>query len=676
MSEEQAAQDKPSGSSKPTTTTASTNNNDNNNNTIASSSSTSAAAAATAQKNKEELIIEQVRTELETYFAPQNIQNDFNLRQKMTTDGYIDIDLLLDLKLISDLARSDREILIEAISRSKCLVMNTGCTMVHYMPLLERKWLILRDIATSTEKKAVLAIFDNEHCDKPQEVHSDIGNNWFCQFKTEDECLNTAKYLQQSGTFNGERLHVRVKAIHDKNKADTSPTMQQPNIAKKNKPLSPQQYSAVPPPGYYGAAPPPPPYAAAYYGAPPIGVDPYAYAAAQYVTAPPPMAVGAAVAGGKPRTRDRDDRRDRDRSSKKRSSKPRDEDIGRAVNGQQRRQRQEQQQAMELTPPAVDGALIAGTYEATAAVAALEDERTPTSDYPGKFDKYTQEQFVAIYQAMKAKALQIPQSMRGRDSRIISERLQTPIALNPEEDDHGDADSKELEAESGQTATARGKKNGAVAGGGKGGPKRRKKRKQQFQHEVHGTYYEDQVYAYAGYAQAQAYDVAPTATGGGGAAVDAAYGAGRGGGGGYYDEAYDNGDSYYYEEYAAPPKQAPRANRRRNRRGDTGGATGGGGGGGNAGYGYYDTGYYDSGYYQQSGGGGGQSRRDRGSVGRQYKSKRSPNDYNATSTAEWTATSTNRPRTRWSQKQAKAPAKVTKHYSTSKGVYRPKQAAN
>ena len=142
----------------------------------------------------------------------------------MTTDGYIDIDLLLDLKLISDLA-SNRDILIEAISRSKLLVMNTGCTMVKYMPLLERNVLILRDIATSTEKSEVEKIFDNENCGNPSEIHSDIGNNWFVQFKTEEDCLKTARYLQQFGTFHAEKLHVRVKAIHDTKKADTTPVL-------------------------------------------------------------------------------------------------------------------------------------------------------------------------------------------------------------------------------------------------------------------------------------------------------------------------------------------------------------------------------------------------------------------------------------------------------------------
>eukprot|EP01084_Bolivina_argentea_P189572 325989_1 len=75
--------------------------------------------------SKTELIIDQVRQELESYFAPQNIQNDYNLRQKMTTDGYIDVDLLLGLKLMQDLVQ-DRDILIEAISKSKLLVMNSA----------------------------------------------------------------------------------------------------------------------------------------------------------------------------------------------------------------------------------------------------------------------------------------------------------------------------------------------------------------------------------------------------------------------------------------------------------------------------------------------------------------------------------------------------------------------
>merc|ERR1712083_51482 len=72
--------------------------------------------------------------------------------------------------------------------------------------------------------------------------------------KTEEECLKTAKYLQQFGTFNSEKLHVRVKAIHDKNKADTSPQMQQSpksKIPTKVVPPPPLPMN-VPPQSYFG----------------------------------------------------------------------------------------------------------------------------------------------------------------------------------------------------------------------------------------------------------------------------------------------------------------------------------------------------------------------------------------------------------------------------------------
>eukprot|EP01083_Nonionella_stella_P164098 542130_1 len=146
--QEEATQDKQSTSTKATTSESKQQQQQETDKTDNNKNKDIKPQQQNNNKNNEELIIDQVRSELETYFVPQNIQNDFNLRQKMTTDGYIDIDLLLDLKLISDLV-SNRDILIEAISRSKLLVMNTGCTMVKYMPLLERNVLILRDIPTS-----------------------------------------------------------------------------------------------------------------------------------------------------------------------------------------------------------------------------------------------------------------------------------------------------------------------------------------------------------------------------------------------------------------------------------------------------------------------------------------------------------------------------------------------
>lgn len=503
------------------------------------------------------LLIDQVRTELESYFAPQNIQNDFNLRQKMTSDGYIDIDWLLELKLISDLA-SNRDILISAISKSKLLKMNSGCTMVKYMPLLERNVLILRDMPKSTKKEEILTIFDNSECCVPSEVHSDHSpvkdrNNWFCSFKTEEECLKTAKYLQQFGRYNDEKLHVRVKAIHDVKKADASPSMKasipSSSSNKKSKIETPAMpYSAG---GYYANY-------AAYFGGSSSAMDPY---------------FGAPVSSS---------------------------------SGAKGKNKEESEVVIE--------------------------DRTAISDYPGKFDKYSQETFLKIYASMKAESddsLLIPQSMRGRDFRIVCEDVLVPIVIASENE------QKEKQKKS--------KK------------KKRRKNNNRRRREVSGTYYEDDMYGNEAY-----YDEYDQ-------------------GNGYYDDYYyEQDENAYYDEsgyYAAQPSSPQRnggsTNRRRNR-----GQRGRGRG---------------SGQQSPSQRGRGSGRRMDGA--RKYNSRRNGQVKNASSSSKAKKTKTNNKSKQnkvrnvsvWKQKGVKSeeeqqpkankkPSKPkVKKYATSKGVYARKE---
>merc|ERR1719228_2143842 len=344
----------------------------------------------------------------------------------MTTDGFIDINHLLDLKLMADLV-TNRDVLLEAISRSKLLKMNTGCTMVKYMPILERNILILRDIPDKTMKEEIMTIFDNEHCSLPREVHSDIGNHWFCQFNTEEECLATAQYLNSHGNFKGEKLHVRVKAIHDKNKADTSPQMQNAGSSKSKS----KRPNAHPPPQPYG---PSMPYSPgqwyAYYGTGAVTAD-YGFSSAAY----PP----------KNTRNSRSSRRDRSQRS------PPATDQSKA-NG-----------VPSVTPPLSGGA-----------PAPVVEPMTASSDYPGQFDKYSMATFLEIFQTMEEKGdLDLPQSMRGRDVRIISDEVMLPVAVAPMED------TKDLDEDGGGRGRRRRKR-------GRGRGRGRKKK------EMRGYYYEDE----------------------------------------------------------------------------------------------------------------------------------------------------------------------------------------
>jgi len=379
----------------------------------------------TEQLSKEDMLIEQVRNELESYFAPSNLQNDYVLRRKMTSDGYINIDYLLQLKLISELA-TDREVLVSALAQSKLLKMNTARTMVKYMPLLERKTLILRDIATSTKKEQIVKIFtDSAECCTPLEVHSDIGNNWFCSFETEEECLATAKYLQQFGTFMDKKLHVRVKAIHDVKKADALPSMSVPSgSSKKSKvEVSGAQQAPLysPSGGYYGYS--------GYYGSNPA-LDPYASSG---VAQPPP---------------------------------PKTEKV-------------------------------------------VED-RTAISDYPGDFDKYSQEKFLSIYKQMERKDLVIPQSMRGRDVRIISEDILIPKMIASDDEDEAQERKRNRNNRKRNTKRRRGRGRGRGRGGRGGRGRNREMAGMYYEDDMQygngGYYYDDYNYEYYGGQQGRYYD--------------------------------------------------------------------------------------------------------------------------------------------------------------------------
>ena len=101
--------------------------------------------------------------------------------------------------------------------------------MHRHQPALDLKLLIeaispkqLVIIAASTEN----ALFGNQVCTDPTDNHSEIGGH----------CLSAFQHWREFGTINGEPLHVRVKTVGDKNKADTSPQMANSAAAKSRSP--------------------------------------------------------------------------------------------------------------------------------------------------------------------------------------------------------------------------------------------------------------------------------------------------------------------------------------------------------------------------------------------------------------------------------------------------------
>lgn len=166
----------------------------------------------TTSKSSEESIIEQLTKQIETYLAPKSLESDAKLSSKLTESGAIHIDVLADLKLIKKLS-SDRDIIVKAIEASPKLKL--GNNKLFVSPIYERKTLILREIPTDTPRAEINKIIASPPgwtCPPIVDIHSDIGNNWFVTFKTEDDCVEAAMKIRTKGNFKGERVAVRIKS--------------------------------------------------------------------------------------------------------------------------------------------------------------------------------------------------------------------------------------------------------------------------------------------------------------------------------------------------------------------------------------------------------------------------------------------------------------------------------
>merc|ERR1712129_59448 len=156
------------------------------------------------------------------------------------------------------------------------------------------------------------------------------------------------------------------------------------------------------------------------------------------------------------------------------------------------------------------------------------EDRTAISDYPGDFDKYSQEKFLSIYKQMERNDLVIPQSMRGRDVRIISEDILIPKMIASDDEDEAQERKRNRNNRKRNTKRrrGRGRGRGSRGGSGRGRGGRGSKR------EMAGMYYEDDIQYGNGYY----YDD-----------YNYEYYGGQGQGQGrYYDDQYY--DEQYYEE--------------------------------------------------------------------------------------------------------------------------------
>jgi len=170
-------------------------------------SETSTEAPAQQKKLEGEELLDAIRKQVEYYFSRQNLANDPFLVQHMNNQLYVPIDFIANFKLVKNLTQDVAQ-LREAIRKSTSVVLDETESRIKPNFNLPRNTVILRDIPSNTNIEEVRAIFSDDNM--PTRIQSQIGDNWFVVFETDDQALLALDQIR--GKMVGEyAVQARIK---------------------------------------------------------------------------------------------------------------------------------------------------------------------------------------------------------------------------------------------------------------------------------------------------------------------------------------------------------------------------------------------------------------------------------------------------------------------------------
>lgn len=162
---------------------------------------------AVYKKLEGEELLDAIRKQVEYYFSRQNLANDPFLVQHMNNQLYVPIEFIASFKLIKNLTE-DVTLIREAIKTSKSVILDETQTKLKPDFNLPRNTVILRDIPSTTDVEDVRKIFANDNL--PKQIQSQIGDNWFIIFETDDQALLALDQIRGK-EINGHAVHARIK---------------------------------------------------------------------------------------------------------------------------------------------------------------------------------------------------------------------------------------------------------------------------------------------------------------------------------------------------------------------------------------------------------------------------------------------------------------------------------
>lgn len=168
------------------------------------------ATATSAPPEDEGVLREKIKGQVEYYLSRQNLLQDSFLVSKMDKDHFVDLSVIAEFKLIKQLT-SDLDLILASIKDSDKIIIDDAKRRIKPSTINQRTTLILRNIPTDAERSLVEALLDGAKIPKILNLRSDVGNNWFATFETE-EATKAALDIVKTLKWGDKSIGVGIKS--------------------------------------------------------------------------------------------------------------------------------------------------------------------------------------------------------------------------------------------------------------------------------------------------------------------------------------------------------------------------------------------------------------------------------------------------------------------------------
>mmetsp|Transcript_40522 Transcript_40522/g.101989 ORF Transcript_40522/g.101989 Transcript_40522/m.101989 type:complete len:527 (-) Transcript_40522:884-2464(-) len=179
----------------------------------------------------------------ELILTPEYVGTDPALVAQIDADGYLSLEAIAQSKALrsfglTTLSESPLELVKQALQDSPSLQFSPDGSSVR--PLATKltatqTTVILRNIPSNAEEKAVLNLFSAEDLPTPSSVRSDIGDCWFISFDKEEDARSALRFVRTQKWEGKAKIGARLKseniATRVQHSRQSTPGAMNPNVA-------------------------------------------------------------------------------------------------------------------------------------------------------------------------------------------------------------------------------------------------------------------------------------------------------------------------------------------------------------------------------------------------------------------------------------------------------------